>query len=89
MACAAKRKVSDEELRDCHPRHFATNFKGSGGVGANGRNTMWIDEDTGTKIRMEAMTTSKNATRRSGGERARTMYIDSDGKSSHLLYFCL
>ena len=89
VACAAKRKVPDEELRDRHPRHIATNLKGSGGVGTNGRDTMWIDEDMGTKIRMRAMTTSKIATRRSGGERLRTMYIDSDGESSHLLYFCM
>jgi hypothetical protein len=101
VACAAKRKAPDvaprdEELRDCHSRHVATNLKGSGGVGANRGSKIWIDEDEGTKIRMEATTALKNSTKRgtvSGGEihskRARTVSIDSDGESSHLLYFCV
>lgn len=87
VAYAAKRKVPDlapwdEEPRDCHPRHVANHSKGSGGVGENGRSMMWVDEDTGAKIRMETMTALKNSRRRSGGERARTACIDSDGESS-------
>jgi hypothetical protein len=98
VACAAKRKAPDvaprdEEQRDCHSRHVATTLNRGGRVVANGGSMIWINENEGTKIMMDATRALKNPTRRvtvSGGEihskRARTAAIDSnDGESSRFL----
>jgi hypothetical protein len=95
VACAPKRKAPDvaprdEEQRDCHPRHVTTNLKGRGDVKTN---EIWISQDEGENIMMEATMALKNSRRRvtlSGGEshskRARMVASDSnDGESSHFL----
>jgi hypothetical protein len=95
VACAPKRKAPDvtprdEEQRDCHPRHVTTSLKDRGGVKMN---EIWISQDEGENIMMEATMALKNSRRRvtlPGGEshskRARMVASDSnDGESSHFL----
>lgn len=95
VACAAKRKAPDlaprdEEQRVCHPRHVTTSLK----VRGVRSNEIWISQDEGTNIMMEATMALKNSTRRvtlSGSEshskRARMVTNDSnDGESSR--FFC-
>jgi hypothetical protein len=96
VTCAAKCKAPDvaprdEEQRNCHPRHATTSFKGRGGVTAN---EIWISQDEGANIMMEAAMALKNSKRRvtlSGSEchskRARMAANDSDGGESS--YFLL
>ena len=97
VAHAAKRKATDvpprdEEQRESHSHHIATNLKGRGGAGSNRESRIWIGENEAKRIMMEATSASKNPTQRvtvSGGEnhsrRARTVAIDCDGESSR---FC-
>lgn len=66
VACAAKRKAPDLEPRDeeqrvCHPRHVTTSLKARGGVRAN---DIWISQDEGANIMMEATMALKKSTRR-------------------------
>lgn len=94
VVCAAKRKAPDvaprdEEQQDCHPRHVTTNLKGRGGVRAN---KIWIDQDEGANIMMEATMALKNSRRRvtlSGAEshskRARMGANDSNDDTEILL----
>lgn len=93
VACAAKRKAPDvvprdEEQRDCHSRHIATNPKSRGEVRTSRGSLKWIDDNEGTKIMMDATMALKNPSRRLTvseihSKRART---DSDeGESSCFL----
>jgi hypothetical protein len=85
VACAAKRKVPDfaprdEEQRDGHPRHVTTSLKGRGGVRAN---EIWISQDEGANIMMEATMALKSSRHL---KRARMVASDSnDGESSRFL----